>query len=53
MILAKVVGTEDDAIVCKIIKGGKLSNRKSINIPDYVINMPYISAADRADSKTK
>lgn len=49
MILAKVVGTEDDAIVCKIIKGGKLSNRKSINIPDYVINMPYISAADRAD----
>lgn len=48
-IIAKVVATETDAIVCHIVNGGKLSNRKSINIPGYNINMPYISAADRAD----
>lgn len=38
-----------DAIVCTVVKGGKLSNRKSINIPNYHINMPYVSAKDRAD----
>ena len=36
-------------IKCTVKKGGKLSNRKSINIPNYHINMPYVSAADRAD----
>lgn len=48
-IVAEVIATEKDAIVCKILNGGKLSNRKSINIPGYDIHMPYISAADRAD----
>ena len=38
-----------DAIVCTVVKGGRLSNRKSINIPNYHINMPYVSAKDRAD----
>jgi len=48
-ITAEVIATESDAIVCKILNSGKLSNRKSINIPGYDIHMPYISAADRAD----
>ena len=48
-ITADVVATEQDAIVCKIKNSGKLSNRKSINIPGYSINMPYISPTDRAD----
>ena len=38
-----------DEIVCTVNKGGKLSNRKSINIPGYHINMPYVSAQDRRD----
>ena len=38
-----------DRIVCTVNKGGKLSNRKSINIPGYHINMPYVSAQDRRD----
>lgn len=45
----KVKNVTDDAIVCTVVKGGKLSNRKSINIPNYHINMPYVSAKDRAD----
>lgn len=39
----------DDRIVCTVVKGGKLSNRKSINIPDFDITMPYMSKADRDD----
>ncbi len=39
----------DDKIVCTVNKGGTLKNRKSINIPGYHINMPYVSAQDRKD----
>ncbi len=38
-----------DYIECSVTKGGVLSNRKSINIPDYHISMPFVSAQDRAD----
>ncbi len=38
-----------DRIVCTVNKGGVLKNRKSINIPGYHINMPYVSAQDRRD----
>ncbi len=38
-----------DKIVCRVNKGGILKNRKSINIPGYHINMPYVSAQDRKD----
>ncbi len=38
-----------DRIVCTVNKGGILKNRKSINIPGYHINMPYVSAQDRKD----
>ncbi len=38
-----------DRIVCTVNKGGILKNRKSINIPGYHINMPYVSAQDRRD----
>ncbi len=39
----------EDRIVCTVNKGGILKNRKSINIPGYHINMPYVSAQDRKD----
>ncbi len=38
-----------DRIVCTVNKGGVLKSRKSINIPGYHINMPYVSAQDRRD----
>ena len=41
--------TYSDRIVCRVNKGGILKNRKSINIPSYSINMPYVSAQDRSD----
>ena len=36
-------------VVCRVMNGGKLSNHKSINVPNVMINMPYISETDRAD----
>lgn len=36
-------------VVCTCLNGGKLSNHKSINVPNVMISMPYISETDRAD----
>ncbi len=36
-------------IVTTILNDGTLSNRKSINMPDTFIDMPYLSDVDRAD----
>ncbi len=38
-----------EEIICTVNKGGILKNRKSLNIPGYHINMPYVSAQDRRD----
>jgi len=38
-------------IVTRVVHGGSLSNRKSINIPGIDINMPYLSQNDKADIK--
>ncbi len=49
MISLTVTKVYPEKITCKVNKGGRLSNRKSINIPGYHINMPYVSAQDRRD----
>lgn len=36
-------------IVTTVLNDGTLSNRKSINMPDTFIDMPYLSDVDRAD----
>ena len=36
-------------VVCQALNGGRLSDRKSINLPNSDIDMPYISEADRSD----
>ncbi len=40
--------TETD-ILCRVDVGGVLSNHKSINIPNFHIDMPYISEQDEKD----
>jgi len=37
------------AVTTRVVIGGKVSNRKGVNIPGVQIDMPFISAADRAD----
>ena len=44
-----VKDVQPDRIVCTVNKGSKQKNRKSLNIPGYHINMPYVSAQDRRD----
>lgn len=39
----------DKEIHCKVIHGGKLSDRKSINLPCSHIQMPYLSETDKKD----
>ena len=39
----------DTDIICRVINGGILRNRKSINLPDAHIEMAYMNEQDRAD----
>lgn len=45
----KVISTSQTEIECDVIIGGKVSNRKGINIPGVSLNMPYMSEADKKD----
>lgn len=49
LIELKVENILDKDIICKVINGGVLSNRKSINIPGASINLPYLSEKDKND----
>ena len=44
-----VIEVNETDIVCKVENGGPLSDRKSVNIPNFHIDMPYLSAQDEAD----
>ncbi len=41
--------TTDTDIICKVTDGGEIKNRKSINIPNFCVDMPYLSEADKLD----
>lgn len=47
----KVKEIKEKDIVCEVIQGGKLTNRKSINIPDFIVTLPGITEKDIADIK--
>lgn len=46
MVVDKINGTE---VNLTVKNNGKLSNNKSINLPDVDLSMPYISEKDRSD----
>lgn len=47
----KVNKIVDKDIICEVMQGGKLTNRKSINIPDFIVNLPGITEKDVEDIK--
>lgn len=49
LIELKVDSVSASDIVCEVVHGGELTNRKSINLPNTVIDMQYISEADKQD----
>ncbi|MDE7301109.1 MAG: pyruvate kinase [Clostridia bacterium] len=51
LIIFEVVKVEAPDVVCKVIIGGELSNRKSMFFPDKELDMEYLSEQDKADIK--
>lgn len=45
----KVLYTTDEDAECEVLVGGKVSNRKGVNIPNKSLDLEYISEADRSD----
>lgn len=45
----EVEKVEDSDVVCKVVHGGEISNRKGVNVPDVAIDMEYISEQDEKD----
>lgn len=45
----EVLRVEGKDVVCKVLNNATLSDRKSINIPNVIVDMPYISEVDRSD----
>ena len=44
-----VLDTTEREIRCRVDVGGVLTNRKSLNVPNHPIDMPYLSEKDEAD----
>lgn len=45
----EVIETKGNDVICRVISGGKVSNRKGVNIPNKSLDLEYISEADRRD----
>lgn len=51
LMIFEVVRVEKPNVVCKVLVGGELSNRKSMFFPDKELEMEYLSEQDKADLK--
>lgn len=49
LIELKVKEIKEKDVICEIIHGGKLTNRKSVNIPGLSLNLPTLTDKDRED----
>ena len=45
----EVVSVEEDGVTGKVIAGGVLGNKKSLNVPGVTLDIPFISDLDRED----
>ena len=45
----EVISKEDDGVTCKVISGGNLGSKKSLNCPGVHLNVPFMSEKDRED----
>lgn len=45
----KVKELKGSDVICKVTHGGKISNRKGVNIPKTHLDLEYLSSADKAD----
>ena len=49
LIELRVEAVEEKDILCKVVSGGVVSDRKSVNVPGVKLSMPFVSEQDRAD----
>ncbi|MCR5403625.1 MAG: pyruvate kinase [Butyrivibrio sp.] len=49
LIELKVEEVGDTDIVCKVMNGGPISDKKGVNVPGAELSMPYLSEQDRSD----
>ncbi|MBO5008864.1 MAG: pyruvate kinase [Clostridia bacterium] len=49
LLVFKVEKLTDTDAICKIIEGGEMSNRKSMNFPNKVLRQVYLSEQDKSD----
>ncbi len=47
----RVLMADEKEIKCKVIRGGKISNHKGINVPNVKLNMAYLNEKDIEDIK--
>lgn len=45
----RVVSTDAERIEAEVLEGGKVSDRKGINLPDTLLELPVLTEKDRAD----
>lgn len=51
LVRLQTVGQEPDALVCKVIVGGKVTTKKGINLPDTRLSAPALTDKDRGDAQ--
>lgn len=49
LVCLKVTKINEHDIICKVIEGGKLTDRKSVNIPKVHLDFPFLSEKDKED----
>ena len=49
LIEMKVIDLDPTDITCKVINGGKVKNKKGVNVPGTKIKLPYLSEIDKKD----
>lgn len=47
----EVISKEDDGVTCRVVNGGVLGNKKSLNVPGIHLDIPFVSEQDREDIK--
>lgn len=49
MVVFEVQELKGNDVICKVVTGGVLSNKKSMSFPNKVMSGPYLSEQDKAD----
>ncbi|MEM7405796.1 MAG: pyruvate kinase [Pseudomonadota bacterium] len=47
----RVTAIEGTEVICEVVQGGRLTDRKGINLPDVEVSAPSLTEKDRADAQ--